>query len=83
MGRLSIEVCARVVNFWRANFTVVERLAEEVEISRTAIYNLVSKFSTTNSVGDMKKRPRSSIFDEEHYRFVDELMAENTDHSQP
>ena len=83
MGRLSVEVRARVVNLWRAKFTVkdiVERLAEEeVEISRTAIYNLVSKFSQTNAVGDMKRRPRSRIFDEEHYRFVDELMAENTD----
>ena len=27
----------------------------------------------------MKSRPRSSILGEEHYRFVDELMAENTD----
>ena len=83
MGRLSIEVRARVVNMWRAKFDVkaiVDRLAEGgVKVSRTTtIYNLVSKFKKTNSVGDIKKRPRSRRLDEGHYRFIDELMVENT-----
>ena len=42
----------------RAKFDVkaiVDRLAEEgVKVSRTTIYNLVSKFKT-NSLGDIKK----------------------------
>ena len=63
MGRLSIEVRARVVNMWRAKFDVkaiIDRLAEEgVKVSRTTIYNLVSKFKKTNLVGDIKKRPVS------------------------
>lgn len=83
MGRLSYEPRARVMNMWRAKFTVkdiVDRLAEEgVKTSRTAIYNLVSKFQKTNSIADIKRRPRSRRLSGEHYRFVDELMAENTD----
>ena len=43
MGRLNVDVCARIVNMWRAKFKVkniVERLAKEgVEVSCTAIYN--------------------------------------------
>ena len=70
---------------WRAKFKVkdiVDRLAEEdVKVSRTAIYmyNLLAKFRKTESIGDIKKRPRSRRLSEEHYRFIDELMAENTD----
>ena len=83
MGRLSYELRARVMNMWRAKFTVkdiVNRLAEEgVKVSRTAIYNLVSKFQKTNSIADIKRRPRLRRLSEEHYRFVDEVMAQNTD----
>ena len=83
MARLSINVCSRIVNMWRAKFKVkdiVDRLAEEdVKVSRTAIYNLLAKFRKTESIGDIKKRPRSRRLSEEHYRFIDELMAENTD----
>ena len=68
---------------WRAKFTVkeiVERLAEEgVKASRTSIYNLLSKFRRTNSIADIKRRPRSRRLNEEHFRFVDELMAQNND----
>ena len=83
MPRLSYELRARIMNMWRAKFTVkeiVERLAEEgVKTSRTTIYNLLSKFQKTNSIADIKRRPRSRRLDEEHYRFVDETMAQNTD----
>ena len=83
MPRLSYELRARIMNMWRADFPVkeiVERLAEEgVKASRTAIYNLLSKFQKTNSIADIKRRPRSRRLDEEHYRFVDETMAQNTD----
>ena len=59
---------------------ITERLAEEgVEVSRTVLYNLISKFHKTSSVGYIRRRPRSRIFDDKHYRFVYELMAENTD----
>ena len=68
---------------WRAKFKVkdiVDRLAEEdVKVSRTAIYNLLAKFMKTKSIGDIKRKPRSQRLSEEHYRFIDELMAEKTD----
>jgi transposase len=71
------------MNMWRSKFTVkeiIERLAEEgVRTSRTAIYNLLSKFQKTSSIADIKRRPRSRRLNEEHHRFVDETMAQNTD----
>ena len=80
---MNVDFCARIVNKWRANFKVKEivgRLAEEgVEVSRTAIYNLLTKFKRTESIGDLTRRPRSRRLDEEHYRFIDELIVENTD----
>ena len=46
MGHLNINVRAKTVNMWRANFkakATVGRLVEEgIEVSRTAIYNLLS-----------------------------------------
>jgi hypothetical protein len=67
---------------WRANFKmkdIIERLAEEgVKVSRTAVHNLLTKFKKTESVGDMKRRARSRQLSAEHYRHIDELMAENT-----
>ena len=82
MGRLNMDVHARVVNMWRAKFKVkdiVDRLAEEgVKVSHTAVYNLLTKFKKTESIGDMKRRPRSRRLDEELYRFIDELMTKNT-----
>ena len=43
---MNVDVRARIINMWRAKFKVkeiVERLTEEgVEVSRTAIYNLLS-----------------------------------------
>ena len=83
MSRLNVDVRARIVNMWRAKFKVkdiIDRLAEEgVKVSRTAIYNLLTKFKKTESIGDMKRRPHLRQLDEEQYRFIDELMAENTD----
>ena len=80
---MSIDICSRIVNMRRANFKVkdiVDRLAEEgVKVSRTAVYNLLTKFKKTESIADMKRRARSRRLSEEHYRFVDKLMAKNTD----
>ena len=63
MGRLNVDVHARIVNMWRANFKVKEimgRLAEQgVEVSRTAIYNLLTKVKRMESIGDLIRRPCS------------------------
>ena len=56
MHRLSYELRARILNMWRAKFTVkeiVERLAG-VNTSRTTIYILLSKFPKTSSIADIK-----------------------------
>ena len=82
MPRLSYEVRARIMNMWKAKFSekeIVERLVEGVKASRTSIYNLVSKFQRTNSIADITRRPCLRRLNEEHYRFVDEVMAENND----
>ena len=82
MGRLNVDAHARIVNMWRAKFKVkeiVERLAEGVEVGYTAIYNLLSKFKKTELIGDLTRRPHSRRLNKEEYRFIKELMAENTD----
>ena len=63
---------------WRAKFTAKKRLAG-VKTSRTTTYNLLSKFRKTSSIADIKRQPCSRWLNEEHYRFVDEIMAQNTD----
>ena len=45
----------------------------------TVVYNLLTKFKKTESIGDMKRSPRSRGLDEKQCRFIDELMAKNTD----
>ena len=52
---------------------------EGVEVSRAAIYNLIKKFKEFDSIADMRKTPRPRILQEEHYRFIDDMMAENMD----
>ena len=83
MGRLSIETRTRVITLWRAKFPVkatIDRLEEEgILVSRTAIFNLIVKFKKTHCVADIKRAPRSSKLNEEHYRFVDELTADTSD----
>ena len=77
-----IDVSSRMVNMWRAKFKlkdIVDRFAEGVKVSRTAVYNLLTKFRKTESIGDIERRPRSRRLSEEHYRFIDELMADYTD----
>ena len=50
-----------------------------IKVSQTAVYNLLTKFRKLESIGDIKRRPRSRRLSKEHYRFMDELMAENPD----
>ena len=48
-------------------------------MSRIAIFNLIVKFEKTDTVADITRAPRSSKLNEDHYRFVDELMADKPD----
>lgn len=54
------------------------RLEEEGKrVSRISIWKLVKKFTKTGSISDIKRRPRSSILNSEHYKFIDECMMQN------
>ena len=83
-GRTTIETRTRIIHLLSNGFTVkniVEKLAEEgVEILCAAIYNLIKKFKEHDSIADMRKTPRPRILQEEHYRFIDDMMAENGPH---
>ena len=46
MGRMSIETRTRVIHLWKNRFSVqdvVDRLAEDVSVSRAALYMLLKK----------------------------------------
>ena len=52
---------------------------EGISVSRTAIFNFIVKFKKTDFVTDITQAPRSSKLNEDHYRFVDELMTDKPD----
>ena len=83
MGRTTIETRTRIIHLLNNGFTVrsiVERLAEEgVKISRAAVYDLMKKFEEHDTIADLRRTPRPRILQEEHYRFIDDTMAENLD----
>ena len=59
---------------------IVERLAEEdISISRSALYELLKKYSRCHTIADLKRAPQPRILQEEHYGFIDDTMAENMD----
>ena len=53
--------------------TVVSQ--EGVLISMLSLFTLVKKFKNTELVVDLKRKSRSSLLGEDHYRFVVEAMA--------
>jgi hypothetical protein len=58
----------------------VDRLEEEdISISRSALYELLKKYNRYHTIADLKRAPRPRILQEEHYRFIDNTMAENMD----
>ena len=74
------DVHSRIVNMWRTKFKMKDIMAEKgIKVSQTAVYNLLTKFRKLESIGDIKRRPCSRRLSKEHYRFMDELMAENPD----
>ena len=49
-------------------------------VSRVSLFTLIKKFKKIKLVVDLKKKkPRSSILEECHYRFIDEAMAANNE----
>ena len=39
---------------------------------------LIKKYDEKQTIEDIKRNPRPKILQEEHYRFIDNLMAENS-----
>ena len=80
---MSYEVRTRVVSLWKRGWPVSSirsRLEDEcIVVSKLAIYSLIAKYEKTERVIDLPKAPRSKILSEEHYRFIDDTMAESKD----
>ena len=83
MGRLNLEMRNKVIVMKKNGYPVSEiqeRLSQEgVIISKVSLYALVKKFETTKLVIDIKRKPRSSLFDACHYRFIDHTMTEDNE----
>lgn len=82
MGWTTIETRTRIIHLSNSEFTqkaIIERLAEGGKILRAAIYELIKKFKKHDTIADLRRTPRPRILQEEHYRFIDNTMADNMD----
>ena len=80
MGRMSLETRAKVIAMRSRNYNlkkIREHLEEEVSLSKLAIYMLIKKYDEIQTIEDIKRKPRPQLLQEEHCRFVDNLMVEN------
>ena len=82
MGRMSLETRAKVIAMKSSNYSlrkIKEHLEGGVSVSKVLIYMLIKKYEKTNTIKDIKQRFRAMIIHENHYCFMDNLMAENND----
>ncbi len=83
MGRMTIDTRYRVVILHARGFQVgaiQKRLQEEgIRVSKTSLCKLIKKYRLKGTVKDLRWWKPPTIFKEEHYRFIDEQMAENTE----
>ena len=83
MGRLSLEMRAKVIRLKTKGVRVqqiVKHLEYEgVKASSVGVYALWNKYETTTSIQDRKRRSRPQLLEEEHYRFIDDTVANNVD----
>ena len=74
---------SKVTVMWKNGYPVSEiqeRLSQEgVSVLRVSLFALIKKFKKIKLVVDLKRKPRSSILEECHYRFIDEAMAANNE----
>lgn len=69
-----------MITMWRLNYSLKKiqgKLEEGIIVSRTSLCLLIKKFKSTGSVADYRPIPRPKKLKNEHYRFIDEKMAEN------
>ena len=71
----------RVIELWRRNYRLKNIQghlnAEGIEISKKSLCLLISKYKNTGTVADARTRTRPRKLQEEHYRFIDDAMADN------
>lgn len=82
MGPMSLESRMKVIAMRSRNYSLMkikEHLEGGVSISKVAIYLLIKKYDRIQRIEDVKGKPRPQILQESHFRFIDNLMAENND----
>jgi hypothetical protein len=82
MGRLSLETRSKVFIMRRNCYRISEiqaRLAQGVSVSKVSLFALLKKFKSTGLVVDLKRKPRSSLLGQDHYRFIDKAMMVNNE----
>lgn len=80
MGRLDYSTRSWVVDLWQGNYRlryIQAHLNEEgIEVSKKGLCLLIKKFKNTGTVADAR-RARRPCKQDQHYRFIDDAMAEN------
>ena len=83
MGHLSMETRAKVIRLKTKGIRVpqiVKHLEYKgVNVSSVSLYALLKKYETTRTIQDRKQRSRPQLLGEEHYRFIDDTVANNVD----
>lgn len=80
MPRLSIETRKRIVVLKEAGYSVrdiLKCLEEDVSISRSAVFKLLSKYKKYGCVADLRKSMPAKKLSKEQYIFIDNAMVEN------
>ena len=81
MGRMSLATRSRVVSLWKSRLTlskIQKRLLEEnLYVSKKSLCVLIQKYRKTGSVADYRPTKPPKKLKEDHYRFIDQAMAEN------
>ena len=82
---MSLETRTKAILMRSRNYSVSkikQHLKKEgVIVSKVSLFALFKKYETTHTTEDMKKQPRPQIPQESHYRFLDNIMAENDDYT--
>ena len=70
-----------VIELWRRSFRLKDikahLQAEGIVVSNKSLCVLIAKYKRTGSVADERKTKRPRKLQDEHFRFVDDAMAEN------
>ena len=79
--RLNNQTRERVVTLKRQGYTyraIKERLEEEgITVTIKTLYLLMAKYKKWNTVADMPRAKRKKLLNDEHYRFIDNALAED------